>query len=219
MGITNTISELSNYFYQWHKNKYNEIHQSTVDTQNTIYEAIFGTNGIKGKVETLTTNFNSLLNRYNTLTANSNSTIANLESNINANKTSITNLNNNKADKSAVSRKSWTSSQQIGDWNIDGEYHASTVVYNEDIHIGRLYVYAPIKSGKAYNKNSTGYTDFLQVDVSIPTIKPSSNYCTYSANGKNKLKFDTDGKVWCAFSFNVDKYSYPTARGTLLFAR
>lgn len=219
MGITNTISELSNYFYQWHKNKYDEIHNVTITTQQTIYETIFGQGGIQETLNALVLNFNNLLNRYNTLTANSSSTIKNLETDISTNKTNITNLSNNKADKSAVCRKSWTSSEQIGNWQIDGEYHGSWVQYNEDAHVGRLYVYAPIKSGKAYNKNSTGYTDFLQADVSIPNIKPSSNVCAFSSNGKNKIKFDVDGKVWGAFPYNVESRSYPTVRGTLTFFR
>lgn len=219
MGITNTISELSNYFYQWHKNKYDEIHNATIETQNTIYETIFGQEGIQETLNTLVLNFNNLLNRYNTLTANSSSTIKNLETDISTNKADITNLSNNKADKSAVSRKSWTSYEEIGRWEIGDAYHTSTVVYNEDIHIGKLYIFAPIKSKKDHNKNSTGYTDFLQVNVSIPNIKPLSSVCAYSSNGKNKLRFDPDGKVYCAFSSNVSYEEYPTARGTLLFVR
>ena len=106
MGITNTISELSNYFYQWHENRYNDIHDITVKTQQTIYETIFGQGGIQETLETLVDDFNDLLNRYNTLTANTDSTIKNLETNISNNKISITNLNNNKADKTAVA--TWT---------------------------------------------------------------------------------------------------------------
>lgn len=217
MGITNTISELSNYFYQWHKNKYDEIHKDNETTQQTIYETIFGQEGIQETLSTLALNFNDLLNRYNTLTANSNSAIKNLETDIGNNKTKITNLSNNKADKSAVCKKSWTSSQEIGDWDIDEAHHKSVVNYNEDVRIGRLYVYAPIKSDKAYKKNSTGYTDFLQADVAIPNIKPSSNVCGLSANGKNKIMFDTAGRVWGAFSYDILKNSYPTVRGTLAF--
>ena len=135
MGITNTISELSNYFYQWHKNKYNEIHNITVTTQQTIYETIFGQGGIQETLNTLVVNFNNLLNRYNTLTANSNSTIKNLETDISNNKISITNLNNNKADKTAVA--TWT---QVPLENSKGIDVSGTVQLwvNSSVRLARL---------------------------------------------------------------------------------
>ena len=135
MGITNTISELSNYFYQWHENRYNDIHDITVKTQQTIYETIFGQGGIQETLETLVDDFNDLLNRYNTLTANTNSTIKNLETDISNNKISITNLNNNKADKTAVA--TWTQVPLENDKGIDVSGTAKLWV-NSSVRLARL---------------------------------------------------------------------------------
>lgn len=218
MGITNTISELSNYFYQWHKNKYDEIHNATISTQNTIYETIFGQGGIQETLNTLVSNFNNLLNRYNTLTANSNSTIKNLETDISTNKRDIDILKNEKANKNDVAKKSWTHRQVIAYWTINGEYRESYIEYNEDIHMGKLYIYAIPKVPKAYKTNKDGYTDFLTVTVqNTPIITPSSNVFSFTYEGKHKIGFKTNGEIVCAFNKNLIKKSGPTVRGTLIF--
>lgn len=135
MGITNTISELSNYFYQWHKNKYDEIHDVTI--VQTIYETIFGQGGIQETLNTLVLNFNNLLNRYNTLTANSNSTIKNLETDISNNNTSITNLKNNKADKTAVATWTQVPLENSKGNNVDVSNTVQLLV-NSSVRLARL---------------------------------------------------------------------------------
>lgn len=237
MGITNTISELSNYFYQWHKNKYDEIHQNTVDTQNTIYETIFGTNGIKEKVETLTTNFNSLLNRYNTLTSNSSSTIHNLETSISSNNTKITNLENNKIDKNKAIQKETTSAC----WNYveiahdDPSFYACGLRYNDYLGIGIFYCDIDANDGRAKRSvNKYGYTGWIEFSSVLNKYGgnkynthiinagriPISTFSTLGVNGITKVRFTPDGKIYSAFRETTavnDKYGVLEARFTMIY--
>lgn len=218
MGITNTISELSNYFYQWHKNKYDEIHNVTITTQQTIYETIFGQGGIQETLNTLVLNFNNLLNRYNTLTANSSSTIKNLETDINANKGDITWLKNNKIDTNkAIQKEStgacWNHVQLAYNPQLNNSY-PTQLWYNDYLGIGVLYCDLDANDRRAKRPvNKYGYTGFFEFTSVVNKYgnnqyqryiidegrKPVSTFSCLSTNGINKIRLEPDGKLYGAF--------------------
>ena len=237
MGITNTISELSNYFYQWHKNKYDEIHNVTVATQQTIYETIFGQGGIQETLNALVLNFNNLLNRYNTLTSGSSSTIHNLETSISSNSTKITNLENNKIDKNKAIQKETTNAcwSYVEIAHDDPSFYACSLRYNDYLGIGIFYCDIDANDGRAKRSvNKYGYTDWIEFSSVLNKYgrnkynthiinagrTPSATFSTLGVNGNTKIRFAPEGKIYAAFRETTavnDKYGVLEARFVMIY--
>lgn len=232
MGITNTISELSNYFYQWHKNKYDEIHQATVDTQNNIYETIFGPNGIKDKLDTLKDDFDSLLNRYNTLVAGSTSTIHNLENDIANNKNNIATLSNNKADKTAVATWTQVPLENSKGNNVDVSGTVQLWV-NSSVRLARLTgnfttwnnttKHFKSKFFIPFNKTPSTGTDYgklkdaNRIYIKVPdAYRPKKHAATAPLTGSTIIEVWTaDGYVY--FSTHYSKVHTATNNGSVMW--
>lgn len=179
MGITSTINELSVYFEEWHKKKYEKLHQITNDKLNEVYNIIFAKpDGLQARLQKLEINFQNLLSAYNTLTEGTTSTIKNLDDKILANSNNIINLNNNKVNKNDITY--W---RNINISSAGANHNSDiTFIVNETLKLAQLTGKVNVWSTSKTVNSTVQYYEAIN-------STPSTGSAYYKVANNNKIFF------------------------------